>query len=148
MEHCVCFVQVRPPHVVLVHGEKTEMMRLKGALEKAAAEKEIPRAVYTPAIMQTVKVCVCDCVFVCVFVCVCACVRACAHVCVCMCVRMRVRVRACVCMCACLYTCVCANMCVAAMRNSNCLADNKGLDDELGSVDMRLRLVAPTSLLS
>lgn len=86
MEHCVCFVQVRPPHVVLVHGEKTEMMRLKGALEKAAAEKEIPRAVYTPAIMQTVKVCVCDCVFVCVHAwsrgafllcdCVCVCTRA------------------------------------------------------------------------
>eukprot|EP00983_Pelagomonas_calceolata_P134500 1162066-Pelagomonas_calceolata.AAC.9 len=47
---------VKPPHVVLVHGEKTEMMRLKGALEKAAAEKEIPRSVYTPAILQTVKV--------------------------------------------------------------------------------------------
>lgn len=49
-------LQVRPPHVVLVHGEKTEMMRLKGALEKTAAEKDIPRAVYTPAVMQTVKV--------------------------------------------------------------------------------------------
>lgn len=48
--------EVKPPHVVLVHGEKTEMMRLKGALEKAAAEKEIPRSVYTPAILQTVKV--------------------------------------------------------------------------------------------
>ncbi|KAF5839966.1 beta-lactamase-like protein [Dunaliella salina] len=48
--------EVKPPHVVLIHGEKTEMMRLKGALEKAAAEKEIPRSVYTPAILQTVKV--------------------------------------------------------------------------------------------
>lgn len=49
-------VQVRPPHVVLVHGEKTEMMRLKGALEKRAAELGCARALYTPAVMQTVKV--------------------------------------------------------------------------------------------
>jgi len=47
---------VQPPHVVLVHGEKTEMMRLKGALEKSAVEKGIARTVYTPAINQTVKV--------------------------------------------------------------------------------------------
>lgn len=50
---------MQPPHVVLVHGEKNEMMRLKSALEKGAVEKGIPRTVYTPAIMQTVKVRAC-----------------------------------------------------------------------------------------
>ncbi len=47
---------VRPPHVVLVHGEKTEMMRLKSALEKGAGDLGAQRSVYTPAVMQTVKV--------------------------------------------------------------------------------------------
>lgn len=47
---------MKPPLVILVHGEKTEMIRLKNALEKAGVEKDIPRSVYTPAIMQTVKV--------------------------------------------------------------------------------------------
>lgn len=47
---------VKPPHVVLVHGEKTEMMRLRDALEKSAAEAGMQRSVYTPAVMQTVKV--------------------------------------------------------------------------------------------
>jgi len=47
---------VKPPHVVLVHGEREGMMRLKWALEKAAVEQDIPRALYTPAVMQTVKI--------------------------------------------------------------------------------------------
>lgn len=54
-------MQVQPPHVVLVHGEKTEMMRLKSALEKSATEKSITRSLYTPAVMQTVKVGACCC---------------------------------------------------------------------------------------
>ncbi|KAL6748418.1 beta-lactamase-like protein [Haematococcus lacustris] len=47
--------EVRPPHVVLVHGEKTEMGRLKVALDKRAQELGIPLTLYTPAVMQSVQ---------------------------------------------------------------------------------------------
>ena len=47
---------LRPPHVVLVHGEATEMGRLKKALEQHAAALGIPRAVYMPKLTQAVMV--------------------------------------------------------------------------------------------
>lgn len=47
---------LRPPHVVLVHGEATEMGRLKKALEQHAAALGIPRAVYMPKLTQPVMV--------------------------------------------------------------------------------------------
>jgi cleavage and polyadenylation specificity factor subunit 3 len=47
---------LRPPHVVLVHGEASEMMRLKKALEQHAAALGIPRTVYTPKVTQAVLV--------------------------------------------------------------------------------------------
>lgn len=47
---------LKPPHVVLVHGEASEMMRLKKALEQHAAALEIPRAVYTPKVTQPVLI--------------------------------------------------------------------------------------------
>jgi cleavage and polyadenylation specificity factor subunit 3 len=47
---------LRPPHVVLVHGEATEMGRLKKALEQHAAALGIPRAVYMPKLTQPVLV--------------------------------------------------------------------------------------------
>ena len=47
---------LRPPHVILVHGEATEMGRLKKALEQHAAALGIPRAVYMPKLTQPVVV--------------------------------------------------------------------------------------------
>lgn len=47
---------LRPPHVVLVHGEATEMGRLKKALEQHAAALGIPRAVYMPKVTQPVLI--------------------------------------------------------------------------------------------
>eukprot|EP00195_Chlamydomonas_chlamydogama_P006597 CAMPEP_0202904758 /NCGR_PEP_ID=MMETSP1392-20130828/30978_1 /ASSEMBLY_ACC=CAM_ASM_000868 /TAXON_ID=225041 /ORGANISM="Chlamydomonas chlamydogama, Strain SAG 11-48b" /LENGTH=723 /DNA_ID=CAMNT_0049592553 /DNA_START=19 /DNA_END=2190 /DNA_ORIENTATION=+ len=47
---------VQPPHVVLVHGEATEMGRLKGALERGAAALSITRNVFTPKVNQTVQI--------------------------------------------------------------------------------------------
>jgi cleavage and polyadenylation specificity factor subunit 3 len=47
---------LKPPHVVLVHGEATEMGRLKKALEQHAAALGIPRAVYMPKLTQPVLV--------------------------------------------------------------------------------------------
>ena len=47
---------LQPPHVVLVHGEATEMGRLKKALEQHAAALNIPRAVYTPKVTQPVLI--------------------------------------------------------------------------------------------
>ena len=47
---------LRPPHVVLVHGEATEMARLKKALEQHAAALGIPRAVYMPKVTQPGRV--------------------------------------------------------------------------------------------
>eukprot|EP00873_Tetraselmis_striata_P009977 jgi/Tetstr1/430241/TSEL_020069.t1 len=40
--------ELRPPHIVLVHGEATEMGRLKRALEQGAVTAEIERQVHTP----------------------------------------------------------------------------------------------------
>jgi len=48
--------ELRPPHVVLVHGEAAEMGRLKKALEQHAAALGIPRAVYAPKLTQPVIV--------------------------------------------------------------------------------------------
>lgn len=47
---------LKPPHVVLVHGEASEMMRLKKALEQHAAALGIQRTVYTPKVTQPVLV--------------------------------------------------------------------------------------------
>ena len=47
---------VRPPSVVLVHGEVTEMGRLKGALERGAISSGIQRTVFMPRNMQFVQV--------------------------------------------------------------------------------------------
>ena len=41
---------LQPPHVVLVHGEATEMARLKKALEQHAAALGIPRTLYMPKV--------------------------------------------------------------------------------------------------
>ncbi|WIA30437.1 hypothetical protein OEZ86_000521 [Tetradesmus obliquus] len=40
--------QLAPPHVVLVHGEFNEMMRLRTALEREAAQKGWTRTLHTP----------------------------------------------------------------------------------------------------
>lgn len=48
--------ELRPPHVVLVHGEAAEMGRLKKALEQHAAALGIPRSVYAPRLTQPVIV--------------------------------------------------------------------------------------------
>ena len=47
---------LRCPHVVLVHGEAKEMMRLKDALERGATALKIERHVYTPKVLETLKV--------------------------------------------------------------------------------------------
>lgn len=47
---------LHPPHVVLVHGEATEMGRLKKALEQRAAALDILRTVYTPKVTQPVLI--------------------------------------------------------------------------------------------
>lgn len=47
---------LRPPHVVLVHGEANEMMRLRNALERNAKALGITRNLYTPKVAQTVKI--------------------------------------------------------------------------------------------
>ncbi len=47
---------LHPPHVVLVHGEATEMGRLKKALEQRAAALDIARTVYTPKVTQPVLI--------------------------------------------------------------------------------------------
>jgi cleavage and polyadenylation specificity factor subunit 3 len=46
----------RPAHVVLVHGEVTEMGRLKGALERSAQAQNIPRNVFMPRNSQAVQI--------------------------------------------------------------------------------------------
>lgn len=45
-----------PPHVVLVHGEAGEMMRLRTALERAAVTEKTPRKLHTPRVVQTVSI--------------------------------------------------------------------------------------------
>ncbi|PSC69750.1 Cleavage and polyadenylation specificity factor subunit 3 [Micractinium conductrix] len=47
---------LQPPHVVLVHGEATEMARLKKALEQHAAALGIPRTLYMPKVTQPVLI--------------------------------------------------------------------------------------------
>ncbi|KAL4445408.1 hypothetical protein ABPG77_011233 [Micractinium sp. CCAP 211/92] len=47
---------LQPPHVVLVHGEATEMGRLKKALEQHAAALGIPRTLYMPKVTQPVLI--------------------------------------------------------------------------------------------
>eukprot|EP00890_Picochlorum_soloecismus_P004992 jgi/Picsp_1/5494/NSC_02853-R1_protein len=48
--------KLQPPHVVLVHGEATEMNRLKKALEQRASALGIERSVYSPKVTQAVIV--------------------------------------------------------------------------------------------
>ena len=47
---------VNPPHVVLVHGEAGEMMRLKKALEQRAKATDVTRNLYTPKVTQPVHI--------------------------------------------------------------------------------------------
>ncbi len=47
---------VNPPHVVLVHGEAGEMMRLKRALEQRAKATDRIRNLYTPKVTQPVHI--------------------------------------------------------------------------------------------
>lgn len=47
---------LQPPHVILVHGEATEMGRLKKALEQHATALGTPRIVYTPRLGQEVLI--------------------------------------------------------------------------------------------
>lgn len=47
---------LRPPHVVLVHGEYGEMRKLAKALKDGAKAAGVPREVYTPVLQQTVAV--------------------------------------------------------------------------------------------
>ena len=47
---------VNPPHVVLVHGEAGEMMRLKRALEQRAKATDRLRNLYTPKVTQPVHI--------------------------------------------------------------------------------------------
>lgn len=47
---------LQPPHVVLVHGEATEMGRLKKALEQRGAALGIPRTLYMPKVTQPVLI--------------------------------------------------------------------------------------------
>lgn len=48
--------EVNPPHVVLVHGEAGEMMRLKRALEQRAKATDRIRNLYTPKVTQPVHI--------------------------------------------------------------------------------------------
>ena len=47
---------LNPPHVVLVHGEVTEMMRLKKALEQRAKANDQVRTVHTPKNAEIVTI--------------------------------------------------------------------------------------------
>ncbi|GFR43562.1 hypothetical protein Agub_g4655 [Astrephomene gubernaculifera] len=47
---------VRPPHVVLVHGEYNEMRKLAKALKDGAKAAGVAREVYTPVLEQTVAI--------------------------------------------------------------------------------------------
>lgn len=47
---------LKPPHVILVHGEATEMGRLKRSLEQAAAAQGCVRNVHTPRNTQPVHI--------------------------------------------------------------------------------------------
>lgn len=45
-----------PPHVVLVHGEANEMLRLKKALEQRGKVRGVERTVHMPKVTQEVKI--------------------------------------------------------------------------------------------
>jgi len=47
---------LRPPHVVLVHGEAGEMARLRGALERLARAGGYARTVHTPRVVSTARI--------------------------------------------------------------------------------------------
>lgn len=47
---------LQPPHVVLVHGEATEMQRLRKALEQRAEALGQLRNLYTPRVTQAVRI--------------------------------------------------------------------------------------------
>lgn len=47
---------LRPPHVVLVHGEAENMARLKKALEVGAEAAQFARTVYSPRVNQRVHI--------------------------------------------------------------------------------------------
>ena len=48
--------RLAPPHVVLVHGEATEMGRLRKALEQQAAVAGATRTLHTPKLTQPVRI--------------------------------------------------------------------------------------------
>lgn len=48
--------KLQPPHVVLVHGEATEMGRLKDALASQAAVHGEKRTFYMPRVTQAVQI--------------------------------------------------------------------------------------------
>lgn len=48
--------ELQPKHVVLVHGEATEMGRLKRALEQRASATGQTRALYMPRVTQPVHI--------------------------------------------------------------------------------------------
>lgn len=43
---------LQPPHVVLVHGERGEMMKLRAALERSAERQHWQRTLHTPGVTQ------------------------------------------------------------------------------------------------
>ena len=47
---------LRPQHVILVHGEATEMARLRKALERQGSTSEANWSVHSPKVAQTVDV--------------------------------------------------------------------------------------------
>lgn len=47
---------LRPQHVILVHGEATEMGRLRKALERQGSTSEINWTVHSPKVAQAVDV--------------------------------------------------------------------------------------------
>lgn len=48
--------KLQPPHVILVHGEATEMGRLKDALASQAAVRGEKRTFYMPRVTQDVEI--------------------------------------------------------------------------------------------
>lgn len=48
--------KLQPPHVILVHGEATEMGRLKDALASQAAVRGEKRTFYMPRVTQAVEI--------------------------------------------------------------------------------------------
>jgi hypothetical protein len=47
---------LKPPHIVLVHGEAGEMQRLRVALERSAVSERVERKLHTPKVVQTVSI--------------------------------------------------------------------------------------------